>query len=81
MGRPTSCLTLLESPALLPHIRATLPQWQPSPPRRMPNMYVVGLDVTHKCVLTAAQIDGMEGRGRHGTFLRSITQFYLDYHR
>lgn len=48
---------------------------------RMPNTYVVGLDVTHKCVLTAAQIDGMEGRGRHGTFLRSITQFYLDYHR
>jgi len=42
---------------------------------------VVGLDVTHQCKMTAEQIDGMAGRGRHGTFLRDITQFYLDYHR
>ena len=32
-------------------------------------------------VRTAQQLDGLQGRGRHGTFLRSISQFYLDYHR
>ncbi len=53
----------------------------PLPFHRVPNCYVVGLDVTHQCCMTAAQIDGLEGRGRHGTFLRSISQFYLDYHR
>lgn len=47
----------------------------------MPNCYVVGLDVTHQCRMTAQQLDGLQGRGRHGTFLRSISQFYLDYHR
>lgn len=57
------------------------PDLFPPPPCRMPNTYVVGLDVTHRCVLTTAQIDSMEGRGRHGSFLRAITQFYLDYHR
>lgn len=79
LSRPTSCLTLLKLPDLL---RSPVqPCRSGNPPRRMPNTYVVGLDVTHKCVLTAAQINGMEGQGRHGTFLRSITQFYLDYHR
>lgn len=42
---------------------------------------MVGLDVTHQCHMTTAQIEGLEGRGRHGSFLRSIAQFYLDYHR
>ena len=42
---------------------------------------MVGLDVTHQCLMTAGQIEGMAGRGRHGTFLRDITQFYLGYHR
>ncbi|KAL4440556.1 hypothetical protein ABPG75_003557 [Micractinium tetrahymenae] len=48
---------------------------------RVPNCYVVGLDVTHQCKITARQLDGLQGRGRHGTFLRSISQFYLGYHR
>ena len=42
---------------------------------------MVGLDVTHQCRMAAEAIEGMEGRGRHGSFLRGITQFYLDYHR
>lgn len=49
--------------------------------RRVPNCWVVGLDVTHQCRMSAAAIEGLAGRGRHGTFLHSITQFYLDYHR
>jgi uridine nucleosidase len=50
-------------------------------PRRLPNCWLVGLDVTHKCCMSAGAIEGMAGRGRHGTFLRDITQFYLGYHR
>jgi hypothetical protein len=53
----------------------------PPCPCRVPNCWVVGLDVTHQCRMSAQAIEGMEGRGRHGTFLRGITQFYLDYHR
>lgn len=49
--------------------------------RRLPNCWLVGLDVTHKCCMSAGAIEGMAGRGRHGTFLRDITQFYLGYHR
>ena len=26
-------------------------------------------------------IDALAGRGRHGTFLRDISQFYLQYHK
>ncbi|PSC71961.1 putative uridine nucleosidase 2 [Micractinium conductrix] len=48
---------------------------------KLPNCWVVGLDVTHQCLMTTEQINGMAGRGAHGTFLRDITQFYLDYHR
>jgi uridine nucleosidase len=42
---------------------------------------VVGLDVTHECRLTGTQVGELAGRGRHGAFLSSITQFYLQYHR
>jgi uridine nucleosidase len=42
---------------------------------------MVGLDVTHKCVMTGRQLEGMAGRGRHGTFIRDISKFYLEYHK
>lgn len=47
-----------------------------------PKLKVIGLDVTHKCVLTTADLDGLKGCGsRHGDFLHDISQFYLKYHR
>jgi uridine nucleosidase len=48
---------------------------------RMTNCWVLGLDVTHQCHMTAAALDGIAGHGRHGAFLHSIAQFYLQYHR
>ena len=30
--------------------------------------------------LPPKQIDSLEGRGKYGSFLRAITQFYLQYH-
>ena len=48
---------------------------------RVANCMVLGLDVTHRCIMPRAQIDGARGRGRHGTFLSEITQFYLQYHQ
>ena len=42
---------------------------------------VVGLDVTHSCLFTGAQLAALEGRGRFGSFLAAITGFYLQYHR
>ena len=45
------------------------------------NCYVLGLDVTHKCRMSTGDIEDIKGRGKHGTFLHSITQFYLQYHR
>jgi len=48
---------------------------------RVPNCWLLGLDVTHQCILSAAQIEALKGKGKHGTFLRDITQFYLKYHR
>ena len=48
---------------------------------RVPNTWVVGLDVTHECRMSAQQLEACRGRGRHGTFLHSISQFYLQYHR
>lgn len=48
---------------------------------RMTNCYLLGLDVTHSCIMTAEAIDGIKGKGKYGSFLHSITQFYLDYHR
>ncbi|KAK9815788.1 hypothetical protein WJX72_009484 [[Myrmecia] bisecta] len=44
-------------------------------------MRVVGLDVTHTCTFTGGQLAAMRSRGRFGSFLASITRFYLDYHR
>lgn len=73
-------------PPLLPTLQALLAgpllraAW-PAASRRLPNCWVVGLDVTHRCRLSAQQIEGMAGVGRHGTFLRDISQFYLEYHR
>lgn len=41
----------------------------------------MGLDVTHTCHLTQAQLESLAGQGRYGTFLRDISQFYLQYHK
>lgn len=47
-----------------------------------PKLKVIGLDVTHRCILTTAELDGLKGCGsRHGDFLHDISQFYLKYHR
>ena len=48
---------------------------------RMSNCWLLGLDVTHSCIMSATEIDGVQGKGKHGTFLHAITQFYLKYHR
>lgn len=48
---------------------------------RMPNCWLLGLDVTHSCLMSTTAIDSVKGQGRHGTFLHSITQFYLQYHK
>lgn len=42
---------------------------------------VVGLDVTHQCIITTAQVEQLKGKGLYGSFIHSITQFYLKYHR
>jgi len=42
---------------------------------------VVGLDVTHSCLFTAEDLQGLAGHGLFGTFLHEITRFYLQYHR
>ena len=42
---------------------------------------MVGLDVTHSCLFTGAQLAALAGRGRFGSFLAAITGFYLQYHR
>ena len=42
---------------------------------------IVGLDITHSCTFTGDELKGLHGRGRFGTFLSSITAFYLKYHR
>lgn len=46
-----------------------------------PNIRMVGLDVTHKCVMHREQLDALKGQGKYGTFLHQICQFYLQYHR
>lgn len=48
---------------------------QPVPMRLIP------LDVSNRCRLTAAQLTAMKGKGRFGTFLWQITEFYLAFHR
>ena len=48
---------------------------------RVPNCWVLGLDVTHRCIMPQAAIESAKGRGRHGDFLHAITQFYLQYHQ
>ncbi|KAL3135331.1 hypothetical protein ABBQ32_007524 [Trebouxia sp. C0010 RCD-2024] len=46
-----------------------------------PNIRMVGLDVTHTCVMYREQMDALKGQGKYGTFLHQICQFYLQYHR
>jgi len=41
----------------------------------------LGLDVTHRVPLTATQLRALEGRGRFGTFLSQVSQFYLKFHQ
>jgi uridine nucleosidase len=48
---------------------------------RVPNCWLLGLDVTHSCLLKGTSIASMKGKGKHGTFLHDITQFYLGYHK
>lgn len=48
---------------------------------RLPNCWVLGLDVTHRCLMQRDSIDALAGKGKYGDFLQSITQFYLDYHK
>ena len=45
------------------------------------NIRVVGLDVTHSCMITSQQVDKLRGTSRHGNFLHKITQFYMQYHK
>lgn len=42
---------------------------------------VVGLDVTHSCLMTSQQLDYLATCGPVGSFVHSIAQFYLGYHR
>ena len=42
---------------------------------------VVGLDVTHSCTFTGSELKSLHGKGKFGTFLSSITAFYLKYHQ
>lgn len=48
---------------------------------RAKNMYMVGLDVTHTCLLTGDQLSSLKGQGHYGTFLSDISEYYLQYHR
>lgn len=48
---------------------------------RMTRVYVVGLDVTHKCQITRHELDALHGVGKHGSFLAAISRFYLKYHK
>ena len=49
---------------------------------RVKRLKVIGLDVTHSCVMTAQELDELEHCGsKHGRFIHSISQFYLKYHR
>eukprot|EP00884_Botryococcus_braunii_P001183 jgi/Botrbrau1/11065/Bobra.0302s0007.2 len=42
---------------------------------------ILGLDVTHQTFFTRAQLKGLDGQGRIGSFLNEISQFYLEYYR
>ena len=44
-------------------------------------LFLVPLDVTTRCQLSGSELAGMRGCGAFGSFLCSITQFYLEYHR
>ena len=45
------------------------------------NTKIVGLDITHSCTFTAAELRGLHGRGRFGSFLSDISAFYIEYHK
>lgn len=42
---------------------------------------VIGLDITHRCHMTGAELDGLREAGAHGKFVHQISQFYLQYHQ
>lgn len=48
---------------------------------RASNCFLIGLDVTHTCIMTSEELDNLKEKGKHGTFLYEISQFYLQYHR
>ena len=49
---------------------------------RIEKLKVIGLDVTHKCILTASELEGLRHcESKHGRFIHDISQFYLKYHR
>ncbi|EFJ52845.1 hypothetical protein VOLCADRAFT_55637 [Volvox carteri f. nagariensis] len=42
---------------------------------------ILGLDVTQKCRLSGEQLEAMQDKGKYGTFISRISQFYLNFHR
>jgi uridine nucleosidase len=48
-----------------------------------PKLQLIGLDVTHSCVLTAGELEELKGStcSKHGRFVYDISQFYLNYHK
>ncbi|KXZ52034.1 hypothetical protein GPECTOR_10g1057 [Gonium pectorale] len=46
-----------------------------------PRLRVLGLDVTTHCRLSGADLEALKGRGRFGSFVRDISQFYLGFHK
>ncbi len=44
-------------------------------------VHMVGLNVTHECILSSERLEGMRGKGRFGSFLADATRFYVAYHR
>jgi inosine-uridine nucleoside N-ribohydrolase len=41
---------------------------------------MVGLDVTHRALLTSAMADELRGRGRVGAFVADLVEFFKRYH-
>ena len=47
----------------------------------MPGARVVGLDVTHKSTMSAAQLEALRPTGRFGEYVWRIAQFYKAFHQ
>ncbi|PNW82034.1 hypothetical protein CHLRE_06g271050v5 [Chlamydomonas reinhardtii] len=45
------------------------------------NLRILGLDVTTQCKMSGEELEDLKGRGKYGTFVRDISQFYLGFHR